>query len=175
MQHLGLISLGTYHLSIIYILKFYGVKPKFTISDYVSSGKQRSLFIPATILTNTILITHIIFWLLPKYEAHWSAYLFISVAYLAQIAAAFMPRLKSSVYVHDALAVIAAFALLLMAASLYMESVIEGSLKSILLGVIVLMSGVGLTLISGDRAHYAYFQLAYHLLFSFFVIVAAYY
>lgn len=174
MQHVGPATLALYFSVIVYILIRYGVRNQLTISDHVAEGRQRQLFVAVTIVTNSWLLAYFLLWLLPKFDAHWSAYMSIVVAFLFQLATTFLPRVYAYAEAHDRLAVTSGVAMLFSLVSLAAESSLTNDATNVLLMVIAAMSVVGASLQYRLRPNYVYRQLSYHLLFSFFVVFASY-
>lgn len=150
---------------IAFIFRTKGMNPNKSISDHVAGKDVRRVFVPLVSAIMIIFAGAILFWLLLNVEAHWTAYLFMSLALVSELVTTFIPRQGSSIVVHDASASLAGLSVLFMYISLA-QSAINGFLLGLIWSVVAVMVIVALFLTSQARKNYLFYQLAFYLVFN---------
>ncbi len=176
MQHFALLStlilVATF--SIIFVRD--GMRVHETMSDHVSEGRHRPLYIFGSLVSYTLLTMYALFWMIDQYDLPLAANFMFILSAASFLVTTFVPRLghiKS--LVHDASATITGFSVWVVTLLLIYSSNADDSLRTILIAFFIVGNIFGLPILNRNKRHYSVYQITcYMVIYAMFIVLAYY-
>jgi hypothetical protein len=173
MQHVGLIAIIIYWVTVSSILYTYGYDSTKTISDHVATGRQKHIYTPLAIAYFLLITWFLYEWFLPNMNASDYHYILLMIGLVFLLLTFLIPRHGKNIYKHDLFATIVGSSMFVMLSTLIAREVD---------GVLALVSSIGLLgmLIAGgsltkrNRRGYLQGQIFYFAILNVLILLLTY-
>lgn len=173
MQHLGLTSIIVYWLLVGSILYTWGVDTRKTISDHVSTGKQKIIYTPLALLYLALISLFLFDWFLPVLHAHFYHYILLVVSIIFLFLTFIIPRHGKTIKQHDCFVSVVASSIWIMTFTLILQGV-EGPERLLSLLALLCMLFAGVLLVRRGKKKYLQTEVFYFAMFHFVVLLLTY-
>jgi hypothetical protein len=173
MQHVGLIAISIYWVTVSSILYKYGYDSTKTISDHVATGRQKLIYTPLAIAYFLLISWFLYSWFLPAMNALNYHYVLLTIGLVFLLLTFLIPRHGKNIYRHDLFATIVGSAMFVMIASLIAREV-EGFVALVSAAGLVGMLVAGGLLTKRGRRRYLQGQIFYFAMLNMLILLLTY-
>ena len=173
MQHVGLIAIIIYWVTVSSILYRWGYNSTKTISDHVATGRQKHIYTPLA-LTYFVLMSWFMYaWFLPSLEAGIFHYILITVAFVFLLLTFLIPRHGRYIDLHDFFASVVGTSFLIVLTSFILRDT-HGLLTIVVIVWLAVMLSAGATLLRRGRAGYLRAQIFFFAVLNLLILFLTY-
>ncbi len=173
MQHVGLLAVFIYWITVGSILYKFGIDTTKTVSDHVATGPQRKIYTPLALTYFALMNVHLFAWLLPHYDAQFYQYALLAFGMFFLLFTFLIPRHGANINKHDVYASLVGLSLLGLVSTLIFERV-SGLLELLYTTLLCVLLLVGSSLMKRDRRGYLQTQVFFFAMLNILILSLTY-